>query len=130
MPYTTSYDLPDGTTLTVELNSPTLQQMITNDPAMAPIVPEKWTREGWIECCHASAVSLVDSGIARDVRFRRASNSRYDLKIVEEVTDPARRYDLMSKALGLIESRDTREWITYNSCDANVPARLGHWLSY
>lgn len=96
MPHTT-YGLPDGTTLTVELNSPTLQQMITNDPAMASIVPEKWTREGWIECCHASAVSLVDSGIARDVRFRRASNSRYDVKIVEEVTDTERKQELLQQ---------------------------------
>lgn len=116
----TSYNLPGGTKLTIEMPS------ITNGIPS----PETWTREGWIECCGVSARELMDSGIAVDVRFRRFSTDIYEVKIVEEVTDAARKQELMDQVTeyynrntiryGTMEYNVDTHAVNYNSVDTRI----------
>jgi hypothetical protein len=109
----TTYSLPDGTKLTIEMP---ISQVDMGHYLTAVTAPETWTRAGWIECCGVSARKLVDSNLGVDVRFRRSSSDMYDVKIVEEVTDTARKQELMAQATEYYN----RNTIRYGNAEYNT----------
>jgi hypothetical protein len=66
-----------------------------------------------------SARELVDSGIGRDIRFRRFGGDMYEVQIVEEITDKARKQELMEQATEYYN----RNTIRYGNMEYNVDTR-------